>query len=152
MVMMKREFSLAVETKLDYQRCLQSLRESLQQHGFKIISQVPFHREFERQIGMQWDRYTVLVAWSPFHAYQALLSHKDGGLLMPFNIVVAEDGGSTFVAAINHAVLSGYAPVGIQILANDLAIKIREVLLSLAVDDARSIQPATPSAEPKEVR
>lgn len=133
MTTMTRDFSFCLRTTLGFQECLDLLRQKLQREGFRLVSEVQFHRELEKTVGLRWQKYTVLVIWSPFHAYQALLSDRDGGLFMPFNVVVAEDMGYTSVSVTNHA-LAGFSdgPIGIQVLVRELNRKMREIFLELA--------------------
>lgn len=133
MTTMTRDFSFSLRTTLGFQECLDLLRQKLQREDFRVVSEVQFHREFEKTVGLQWQKYTVLVIWNPFHAYQALLSDRDGGLFMPFNVVIAEDTGYTSVAVTNHA-LAGFSegPIGIQVLVRELNRKMRQVFLELA--------------------
>jgi uncharacterized protein (DUF302 family) len=133
MTTMTRDFSFSLRTTLGFQDCLDLLRQKLQREGFRVVSEVQFHREFEKTVGLPWGKYTVLVIWSPFHAYQALLSDRDGGLFMPFNLVVAEDSGYTSIAVTNHA-LAGFkqGPIGIQVLVRELNCKMRQIFLELA--------------------
>lgn len=131
-----RDFSISARTATSYQRVLTILREALKRHGFEILCELPLDRELERKVGLRWQHYTVFVVWSPFDAYQAVLSDRDGGLLVPFNLCVAEEGNSTFVAITNHASLNRSAgPLGIQVLVRDLARKIRQVLVEVAMHE-----------------
>jgi uncharacterized protein (DUF302 family) len=130
---MTRDFSFSLRTTLVFQECLELLRQKLQREGFRVVSEVQFHREFEKSVGLPWGKYTVLVVWNPFHAYQALLSDRDGGLFMPFNVVIAEDAGYTSISVTNHA-SNGFSggPIGIQVLVRELNRKMRQIFLELA--------------------
>jgi uncharacterized protein (DUF302 family) len=133
MTTMTRDYSFSLRTTLGFQQCLDLLRQNLQREGFRVVAEVQFDREFEKTVGLPWEKYTVLVIWSPFHAYQALLSDRDGGLFMPFNLVVAEDHGYTSITVTNH-VLAGLnqRPIGIQVLVRELNRKMRQIFLDLA--------------------
>ena len=133
MTTMTRDFSFSVRTTLGFQESLDMLRQKLQSEGFRVVSEIQFAREFERSVGLPWHNYTVLVVWSPFHAYQALLSDRDGGLLVPFNLVIAEDLGGTLIAVTNH-LLTGFSngPIGLQILVRELNRKMRQIFVELA--------------------
>jgi uncharacterized protein (DUF302 family) len=144
MTTMTRDFSFSLRTTLGFQDCLDLLRQKLQREDFRVVSEVQFHREFEKTVGLPWGKYTVLVIWSPFHAYQALLSDRDGGLFMPFNLVVAEDAGYTSIAVTNHA-LAGFnqGPIGIQVLVRELNCKMRQIFLELASHEVVPEHPTT---------
>ena len=130
---MTRDLSFSIRTTLGFQESLDFLRQELQREGFRVVSEIQFHREFEKTVGLSWQKYTVLVVWSSFHAYQALLSDQDGGLFVPFNLVVAEDSGTTFIATTNHSLSGGLAgsPIGIQVLVRELNRKMRQIFLGL---------------------
>lgn len=130
---MTRDFSHSAITTLSFEDTLTLLRELLRVEGFRVVAEIPFHREFDRHVGLQWRRYTVLVVWNPFLAYQAVLSDRDAGIFMPFNFVVADNGSSTLIVATNHLLfgrLSG--TIGVQVLARDLNRKIDCLLTRLA--------------------
>lgn len=130
MTSMTRESSFSVQTTLDFQCCLDLLRECLRVEGFRVAAEIPFDREFKKNVGLAWQRYTVLVVWSPFCAYQALLSDRDGGLIVPFNLVVAETDASTLLIATNRGMYQRMdGPIGIQVLLRELNRKIRQIFL-----------------------
>lgn len=145
---MTRDFSFSVRTTLGFQESLDLLRRKLQRESFRVVSEVHFHREFEKRIGLQWGKYTVLIVWSPFLAYQALLSDRDGGLFVPFNLVVAEDTGATLITTANHcwSGLSG-SPIGIQVLVRELSRKMRQIFLELAIHETAAICPVLTQPE-----
>ena len=132
-----RDFSISVRATVSYQRALAKLREALKRHGFETLCELPLDRELERKVGLHPQQCTVFVVWSPFHAYAAVLSDRDGGLLVPFNLCVARDGSSTFIAVMNHGALSpNGAPLGLQMLVRLLTDKIHEVLVEAAMSPA----------------
>lgn len=136
MTTMTRDFSFSLRTTLGFVACLDLLRQKLQREGFRVVSEVQFDREFEKAVGLRWQKYTVLVVWSPFHAYQALLSDRDGGLFMPFNVVISEDMGYTSMSVTNHAA-SGFirGPIGIQVLVREMNRKMRQIFLEFATHE-----------------
>ena len=132
-----RDLSISARTGISYRRVLSILREAVKRHGFEVLCEVALDRELERKVGLRCQHCTVLVVWSPFDAYHAVLSDRDGGLLVPFNILVAEHGDSTVIAATNHAALGrNGAPIGVQVLAQALAKKVRCIFLEMATQDA----------------
>ena len=137
MLTMTRDFSLSIKTILGYEQALELLRQALQREKFRILAEVPFHRELEKDVGMSLANYTVLVVWSSFHAYRALLSDRDGGLLIPFNLLVAEHENGTIIAATNH-MLFGRVSGGIRVqaLARDLNHQMRQIFTQIAAQEA----------------
>lgn len=132
-----RDFSFSARTPMPYQRTLSVLREAVKRNGFEVLSELPLDSELQHKVGLRCQQCTLLVLWSPFDAYQALLSDRDGGLLVPVNVTVAERGGATVIAATNHAALSlNGAPIGVQVLAQTLARKVRRIFLEVATQES----------------
>lgn len=131
-----RDFSFSATTGMPYQRVLSILREALKRNGFEVLCELPLDRELERKVGLECQLCTVLVVWSPFDAYQAVISDRDGGLLVPFNFTVAEYGNSTVIAATKHASLGrNGGSIGIQVLMQTLTKKVRRIFLELVAQE-----------------
>lgn len=136
MMPLRSDFSLSTRTTLTFDKSLDFLRRTLPQRGFRIITEVPFHREFEQHVGLRWPNYSVLLVWSPFVAYQALIGDHDAGLYMPFHIIVADSGESTAIAATNPLLFGRMVgTLGSQVLARLLARQIREIFAGLATGE-----------------
>jgi len=124
-----RELSISVETPLGFDECLGCLRTILRQASFSIIAEIPFDREFKEHLGLSWRRYTVVVVWSPFHAYQGVLNDQEAGILLPFHFVVAETTDGTSVAATNLGLLGDLAGrIGLRLVGANLTRHIQQTL------------------------
>lgn len=112
-----------------FDETLVRLRSALQKEGIDILCEVPFHREFQKSMGVTCRRYTVFVVWSQFEVWRAVLTEEGAGLLMPFNIAVIEDGDSTRIA-VNIAIGARQArtTVGVSLMLHDAQVKLRRVL------------------------
>lgn len=132
------QVSISVRTRLRFDECLGLLRQKLQREQFRVVAKIQFDREFENSLGVHWRKYTVLVVWNSFYAYQALLCGMDGGLFLPFNISVSEDSGSTLIATTNHSWGSAgnHAPVGITILTRELNRAMEQIFTEFAVHES----------------
>lgn len=81
---MRGDFSISVRANLGFEESLGLLRRKLQRHEFRVVAQVQLHREFEKTLVLRWRKCTILIVWSPFHAYQALFCALNGGLFLAF--------------------------------------------------------------------
>jgi uncharacterized protein (DUF302 family) len=136
MITTTRGFSLSIRTTLPFAQCLDLLRRSLREAGLHIVTEIPFHDEFKRHVGMPWQNYTVLVVWSPFVAYQALRSDSHAGVFMPFNFVVAEDEEFTLIATTDHFVSSrAMGTLGMLGLSRGLTRKISEIFSKFSAEE-----------------
>ncbi len=126
---------IAVQTELGFERTLESMRIELPRHEFRILDEVDFSRELDSLIGLATPRYTVLIVWHPFSAYQALLSDSNGGLMVPFNLAVYQNGNVTTVSVVNQPTLRPEAPLGIRALGQELNRRMRQVMLQLGTHE-----------------
>jgi uncharacterized protein (DUF302 family) len=137
------ELSILFETSLGFEQCSVQLRDTLSHAGFRVVAEIPFHREFEEHLGLRWpqySRYTVFVVWSPFPAYQSVLDDTDTGILFPFHMVIAERGERTTVAATNLS-LPGQITgrIGLRLFGDNLTRQIEQILSRL---HARRLAPS----------
>lgn len=127
-----RELAISAELILPFRQCLETLRQQLVHAGFRVITEVPFDREFEEHIGLHSRRYVVLLAWNAFQAYRALLDDRGAGVFLPLHFLVTEGEGSTTVAAVNLLPLALAArSVGLQLLAHNLDTQIQDIFSEL---------------------
>jgi uncharacterized protein (DUF302 family) len=126
------ELSISFETPLGFEECSLQLRDTLSRAGFRVVAEIPFHREFQEHLGIKWPRYTVLVVWSPFAAYQSVLDDGDTGIFFPFHLVIAEGDEGTTVAATNLS-LPGQITgrIGLRLLGDTLTRQIEQILSQL---------------------
>ena len=111
-----------------FEETLDMLRSALQREGLQIICEVPFHREFRKSMGVTCVKYSVLVVWSQFETWRAVLTEDDAGLLMPFNIAIKEDGNSTMIAVNNWiGRCQACASVGVSLMVHDTEARMRRV-------------------------
>lgn len=137
---MSHSLAVSTTTPLPFARCLVLLRQSLLGSGFRILAEIPFDREFEHHVGLAWTRYTVLLVWSPFHAYQAVLTDQEAGILLPFHLIVAEGPEGTYLASTDVAMLGHLTgQIALELLGGDISRKIQDIYsqLSSQTDSAR---------------
>jgi len=132
-----KDFSISAVRANGYQVALPYLADALKRQGFETLYQFRLNPAVERKVGLSWRHlglpwrdYTVLVVWSPPDACQAILSDRDGGLLVPFNVCVAGNDRITVAAVINHygALIPRDGPVGARLVIRNLTRKFYQVL------------------------
>lgn len=134
-------FSISAQRAVSYQEAFPYLCDVLRRRGFEILSELQVGPALEHELGISWAHlgvpwrnYTVLVVWSPPEICEAVLSDRDGGLLVPFNICIAGNSASTVAAVINYygALISRDGPIGIRLVIRSLTRRIYEVLQEFA--------------------
>lgn len=129
---------IAVQTAMSFEHTLDCIRAELPRREFRILSEVNLARELDRRIGISTPLYVVLIVWHPFSAYQALLSDPNGGLMVPFNVAVYQNGEATIVSALQQPVLKPEGSIGIRVLGQELNRRMRDVLLHLGTHERAS--------------
>jgi len=141
---------LSIHLASNYRDCLDRLKNILNREGCRILAEVPFHREIEREMGLHLRNYTVLVVWEPFQTYQGLLSERGAGLFLPFHFLVSDEGNSTLVAAMDLSFVARSASsLGVQLLLGNLQRKIRSVFSELYRRDASDSAACQRNDEPQ---
>ncbi len=127
--------SLSCAIRRSFDETLVMLRSALQRENLEILREVPFHHAFQKSMGVTCRKYTVLVVWSQFEAWRAVLTENDAGLLTPFNVAVIEERNSTLIAVNN---LSGrrlaHATIGASLMLRDAEARMRRVFAKCNLD------------------
>lgn len=120
----KREVSGA------FPEAVERTKLSLAKEGFGILAEIDVQATLKKKLDVEFGHYVILGACNPPFAYQALQSERDIGLLLPCNVVVYEDEGKVYAAAILPTVALG--AVGNTAVA-DIAGQV-EAKLKTAID------------------
>lgn len=129
---MGRSLGVSATAPLPFAQCLGSLRQLLPRRGFRVLAEIAFDREFENNLGVGWKRYTVLLIWSPFDAYQAVLSEQEAGLLIPFHLVVVEGAQGTHLSTTDVAMLGRLSgQIGLELLGGTIGRRMQNVYSDL---------------------
>ena len=67
----------------------------------------PIHQIFKNKLGIDYEKYTIILACAPEFAKAALDVSKQVGLIFPCSFVVYEDNGKVYVS---HASIMKIAP------------------------------------------
>ena len=89
-------------TQKPFEEALESVRNALKESGFGIVSEINMQQKLMDALGQVTKKYMILGACSPHHALLAVTHEPNIGVLLPCNIVVAENNdGSSRIAAVN---------------------------------------------------
>lgn len=95
------EYGIKRELALTFEDALEKTKDALKAEGFGVLTGIDLKAKFKEKLEKEFDNYIILGACNPKYAYEALGKDMDIGLLLPCNVVVYEESGSTVVAAID---------------------------------------------------
>ena len=114
---------------LHFDVAVQRARDSLKAEGFGVLCEIDIKEKLKEKLGVDFVNYIILGACNPPLAYHALQEEMNIGLLLPCNVVVYEESGKSFVAAIDAAImLSVVGNPALEATASQVNDKLRRVI------------------------
>lgn len=100
-------YTLSGTTALSYDDAVARVRETLQDEGFGVLTEIDVKATLKQKLGEDVEPYVILGACNPPYAHQALGIEPELGALLPCNVVVYERGGETHVSAVDPVAMLG---------------------------------------------
>jgi uncharacterized protein (DUF302 family) len=99
---MTGEAGFAMGRKVDkpFGEVVEHVRAELQAAGFGVLSEIDVQATLREKLGQELESYLILGVCNPHLAHRGLEIEPDLGVLLPCNVVVRRDQGSTYVSAI----------------------------------------------------
>jgi uncharacterized protein (DUF302 family) len=98
---MTTDMGIRAKLNLPYEQAVQKTIDALEIEGFGVLSQIDMAANLKQKLNVDFRRYTILGACNPPLAYHGLSANPDIGLLLPWNVIVYEEGESSAVCAID---------------------------------------------------
>ena len=126
-------YATVVTTSLSHEEAVEQVTALLKQEGFGVLCDIDVSKTLKEKIGADFRRYRILGACNPDFAHQALAEEPQLGLLLPCNIVVQEEDGTTVVSAIDaRALLAVVGRPSLLPMADEVNERLRRVLEGIA--------------------
>jgi uncharacterized protein (DUF302 family) len=108
------------------------VKAALKDQGFGVLTEIDVKATMREKLGVEMQDYLILGACNPPLAYRALGVDPDIGLLLPCNVVVRADGGTTLVQALDpQTMVAVTGRSEIKSIADEATARLRAALDSL---------------------
>jgi uncharacterized protein (DUF302 family) len=132
---------LAISTRVEttFEDTVEATRKALSEQGFGILTEIDMQSTLKSKIDADIERYVILGACNPRLAMGAIDADRQVGLLLPCNVVVRADGGSTIVEAMNPQVMVGMSDApGLADVADEATALLQAAIMTLDGENAIS--------------
>lgn len=130
-------FSQTVTTDLDQETAIARTEEALAAEGFGVLTRIDVQATLKAKLGVERDPYVILGACNPALAHGALEMESLLGVLLPCNVVVHTEDGTTKVSAVSAEAMLGIVKNdALHETARDVDERLSRVLTAVSVDGA----------------
>lgn len=92
-------FAMGRKVDKPFGEAVERVKAELQAAGFGVLSEIDVQATLRDKLGQELEPYLILGACNPQLAHRGLEIEPDLGVLLPCNVVVRRDQGSTYVSA-----------------------------------------------------
>jgi len=111
---------------------VERVKAALKDQGFGVLTEIDVKATMHDKLAVEMQDYLILGACNPPLAYRALGVDPDIGLLLPCNVVVRADGGTTLVQALDpQTMVSVTGRSKIKPIADEATARLHAALDSL---------------------
>ena len=121
--------ALQTITPLSFVDAVARAREALAREGFGVLTEIDVQATLKKKLDVDREPYLILGACHPPSAHKALSAVPEVGVLLPCNVTVSVEGGTTVVRAMDPAGVMGL--LGSKELAEvgaDIGARLRRVV------------------------
>lgn len=102
-----KKVAFETSSKLPYEEAVAKAREALAGEGFGVLTEIDVQATMKKKLNADVEPYVILGACHPPSAHKALQALPEVGVLLPCNVTVSVEDGSTVVRAMNPAAALG---------------------------------------------
>lgn len=115
---------------MPFGKAVEHVKSILKETGFGVVSEIDMQGKLREKLGHQMGGYAILGACSPAHAREAIQHEPNIGVLLPCNVVVAEESNvSCRVAMVNPMIaMQGVGNANLNKMAGEVSALLDQVL------------------------
>ena len=126
-------YTLSGTTALSFDEAVARVRETLQEEGFGVLTEIDVQATLKAKLGEEVAPYLILGACNPPYAHRALAAEPELGTLLPCNVVVyVQPDGRTRVSGVDPvAMLSIVGRADLEPFADEIQAKVERALVKV---------------------
>ena len=126
------DIALSTTTSLTFDEAVTQIRQALDEQGFGILTEINVQATMKAKLDVDVEPYLILGACNPSLAHQALTLEPEIGLLLPCNVIVRTEGGTTLVQAMDPQLLVTVVDrPGLKAVADEAGLRLGKALAQL---------------------
>ena len=126
------EYWITAVTGTPFAQAVSDVRAALAAQGFGVLTEIDVQSTMRAKLGAEMEDYLILGACNPPLAHEALECDRRIGLLLPCNVVVRTQDGSTVVEALDPlTMVQVTGDDALEPVATQAASRLRAALASL---------------------
>jgi uncharacterized protein (DUF302 family) len=126
------EIDITTMTDLSFDEAVLRTRAALAEQGFGILTEIDVQATMKAKLDVDVEPYLILGACNPSLAHQALTLEPTIGLLLPCNVTVRVENGTTVVQAMDPQLLVTVADKpGLKAVADEASSRLTQALSQL---------------------
>lgn len=125
-------FTLSRTIAQPYQPTLETVRERLAEAGFGVLTEIDLSATLKTKLGVDIPAQVILGACRPQLAEQAIKADPRIAAMLPCNVVVADEGGSTRIEIFDPEFMTSFSDAPeLAPIAQDAQQRLQAMLDSL---------------------
>ncbi|MFN8111391.1 MAG: DUF302 domain-containing protein [Thermoleophilia bacterium] len=126
-------YSVTTTTPLAFPQAVERTRAALAQEGFGVLTEIDVQATMKAKLDVDRDPYLILGACNPTFAHRALEAEPELGVLLPCNVVVWVQSGTTIVSAVAAREMLGMVGnPALEPIADEVGQRLSRVIAAVA--------------------
>lgn len=122
------QYAFSASIPLSISEAEEAVRRELEAEGFGVLTEIDVRATLRQKLDLEFRPYRILGACNPALAHRALMADPAVGVLLPCNVVLAEDhaGWTTVLFMEPRAVMAGEGGE-LETVANEASARLHRV-------------------------
>ena len=114
---------------LSFDEAVAAVRAALAAEGFGVLTEIDVQATLKKKLDVDREPYLILGACHPPSAHRALTAVPEVGVLLPCNVTVSVEGGTTVIRAMDPSAVMGLvAAPELASVGEEIGAKLRRVI------------------------